>query len=45
MLKLYKRVAHNIYDERGDITSSYNKLYLLGIKRDEEKGAVLRLWE
>lgn len=45
MIKLYKRVEHNIYDQRGDISSSYNKLYLLGINRDENKDAVLRLWE
>lgn len=45
MLKLYKRVVHNTYDEVGDIIASVQKLYLLGIQRDDNKQATLRLWD
>ena len=45
MVKLYKRIQHKNYDQRGDVTSKYNKLYLLGIKRNQEKQATLKVWQ
>lgn len=46
ILKLYKKVNHKILNVVDEVTGSYNKLYLLGIKRDiATKQASLMLYE
>lgn len=43
MVKLYKRLTHHTYDQVGQILSSKQQLYLLGITRTEQKQASLTL--
>lgn len=43
MVKLYKRVKHHEYNEVGQVIDTKQRLYLLGIKRNENKEAALVL--
>lgn len=45
MIKLYKRIVHTNYDDRGQPISTYTKLYLFGIERKDDKSATLKLYD
>lgn len=44
MVKLFKRVVHNQYNQVGQVVDTKQRLYLLGIKRNENKEAALTLY-
>ena len=45
MIRLYKRIVHTNYDDRGQPISTYTKLYLFGIERKDDKSAALKLYQ